>query len=530
MMEQNGMAIRIGFHGAARTVTGSCLEVESDGRRILLDCGLFQGTRSIEALNHQPLPFNPAAVDAVVLSHAHIDHSGLLPKLTAAGYEGPIWCTAETSDLLRYMLADAGRIQEYEAERRNRRRDRAGDVPFEPIYTESDGEAAWRLTRPVERDTWFEPAEGIRVCLRNAGHILGATSIELEAAGVRLMYSGDIGPDNKAFLPDPEGATGFDHVICEATYGDRTRSRMSVQQRRDLLAEEIRTALAKGGNLVIPSFALERTQELLLDIAILSESGRIGGATVFVDSPLANRVTGVFRKYVRTLEDTGGRDVFAHPSIHYVHESTESMRLNRVSGAVIIAASGMCEAGRIRHHLFYNLARRDSTILFVGFQAAGSLGRVILEGAKRVRISGRDVAVRAAVRSIDSYSAHADQSELIQWIKDRGPIAGTLFLDHGEEASVMALRDLANAEHLAPDVIVPEIGERYELRPGAPAKRLRSGREDLHCVIGRDWQNDYASFATSLKQQLLRLPDDAARRKAVVALQRVLEQVADPNR
>ena len=206
------------------------------------------------------------------------------------------------------------------------------------------------------------------------------------------------------------------------------------------------------------------------------------------------------------------------------------MRLNRVSGAVIIAASGMCEAGRIRHHLFYNLARRDSTILFVGFQAAGSLGRVILEGAKRVRISGRDVAVRAAVRSIDSYSAHADQSELIQWIKDRGPIAGTLFLDHGEEASVMALRDLADAEHLAPDVIVPEIGERYELRPGAPAKRLRSGREDLHGVIGRDWQNDYASFATSLKQQLLRLPDDAARRKAVVALQRVLEQVADPNR
>jgi metallo-beta-lactamase family protein len=522
------MTMNISFHGAARTVTGSCLEVVVGGRRILLDCGLFQGTRSLEALNHEPLPIHPAKLDAVILSHAHIDHCGLLPKLVAQGYAGPIWCTPETVDLLEFMLADAGRIQEYEAERRNRRRDRAGDMPFEPIYTEAEALAAWRLARPVVLDEWFVPADGMRARLWNAGHILGAASIELEGGGVRLMYSADIGPDNKAFLPQPDAAAGFDHVICEATYGDRARTRVSMEERRHLLAAEIRTTLEQGGNLVIPAFALERTQELLLDIATLSSSGSIGEAMVFVDSPLANRATGVFRKYVRALQDTGGRDVFAHPSIRYVHDASESMRLNTVSGAIIIAASGMCEAGRIRHHLLNNLSRRESTILFVGFQAAGSLGRVIQEGAKRVRISGQDVAVRAHIHSIDSYSAHADQAELLDWIRERGPVAGSLFLDHGEEASALALGKLAETGRLAPNVIVPEIGEQYELSPGAPARRLQTGRGDLRRALARDWQNDYADLATSLKQRLGRIKDPDARRQAVAAMRRVLDSYDQP--
>ncbi len=521
------MVMTISFHGAARTVTGSCLEVMAGGRRILLDCGLFQGTRSLEALNHEPLPVDPAKLDAVVLSHAHIDHCGLLPRLAAQGYAGPIWCTSETADLLKFMLADAGRIQEDEAERRNRRRDRAGDEPFEPLYTEEDALTAWRLASPVALDDWFAPAEGLRARLRNAGHILGAASIELEGGGVRLIYSADIGPENKAFLPQPEGDAGFDHVICESTYGDRARNRVSMEDRRELLRAEIETTLKRGGNLVIPAFALERTQELLLDIATLSSSGRIGGAMVFVDSPLANRATGVFRKYVRGLQDTGGRDIFAHPSIHYVHEATESMRLNRMSGAIIIAASGMCEAGRIRYHLLHNLPRRDSTILFVGFQAAGSLGRVIQEGAQRVRISGQDVAVRAHIHSIDSYSAHADQGELLEWIRERGPIRGSLFLDHGEEESALALARLAEAGHLAPSVIVPEIGEQYELQPGAPARRLRTGRPDLRKTMMRDWQNDYADLAASLKQRLGRIKDAEARREAVAAMRRVLDSYGD---
>ncbi|GGD87999.1 MBL fold metallo-hydrolase [Tsuneonella deserti] len=450
------MTLSLAVHGAARTVTGSCIELIAGKSRILLECGLFQGSRSLEALNHEPFDFDLKGIDAVVLSHAHIDHSGLLPRLVAEGFTGAIWCTVQTADLLEFMLADAGRIQEYEAERRNRRRDRAGETPFEPIYTEEDALAAWRAARPVALEEWFEPAPGFRVRLWNAGHILGSASVEVEAEGVRLLYSGDLGPENKAFHAHPASPAGFDFVICEATYGDRMRERVSIEDRRRLLEGEILAARARGGNLVIPSFALERTQELLLDIATLSSSQRIGQAMVFVDSPLANRATDVFRKYASELEDTGGRDIFGHPSIRYVNDVAESMRLNTLSGAIILAASGMCEAGRIRHHLFYNLPRPDSTILFVGFQAEGSLGRVILEGAKRVRISGRDVRVRAQVRQIDSYSAHADQAGLLDWLQQRIPIAGSLFLDHGESASLEALRREAQSRGVAQSIIIPE--------------------------------------------------------------------------
>lgn len=521
------MTLSLTIHGAAQTVTGSCLEFHSGQSRLLVDCGLFQGSRTLEALNHEPPAYETGALDAVILTHAHIDHSGLLPRLAAQGFSGPIWCTAGTADLLEFMLADAGRIQENEAERRNRRRDRAGDDPFLPIYTERDAMAAWRLTRVVALGEWFEPAPGFRARLWNAGHILGSASVELEAAETRVLCSGDIGPDNKAFHADPASPAGFDHVICESTYGDREREKVSIAERRTLLEAEINAARARGGNLVIPVFALERTQELLLDIAMLSASGRIGQAMVFVDSPLANRATGVFRKYAPDLEDTGGHDVFAHPSIRYVDDVMESMRLNTISGAIILAASGMCEAGRIRHHLYYNLPRRDSTILFVGFQAEGSLGRVILEGAQRVRISGRDVRVKAQIRRIESYSAHADQTELVDWIRERGPISGSLMLDHGEPGAIEALRLLAESGGLAPRVIVPAIGESYELPPAAPARRTRTGRTDLQGAIGRDWQNDYADLATTLKGRLGRIGDPARRQKAIEEMRRILDSYAD---
>lgn len=517
------VTLSLAIHGAAQTVTGSCLEFRSGDTRILLDCGLFQGSRSLEALNYEALPFDPKSIDAVVLSHAHIDHSGLLPRLVAEGFAGAIWCTVETSDLLEFMLADAGRIQEYEAQRRNRRRDRAGDDAIEPIYTEANAVAAWRMSKPVPLGEWFEPAPGFRIRLWNAGHILGAASVELEADGVRLLYSADIGPDNKAFQADPESPAGFDHVICESTYGDRQRERATLEERRGQLEAVILDARARGGNLVVPTFALERTQELLLDIATLSSSGRIGNATVFVDSPLANRATTVFRKYADQLEDVGGRDVFGHSSIQYVNDVAESMRLNSVSGAIILSASGMCEAGRIRHHLFYNLPRRDSTILFVGFQAEGSLGRVILDGAQRVKISGRDVMVRAQIRRIDSYSAHADQSELLTWLKERGPIMGSLLLGHGEKGAIDELRKLAEAQKLAPSVIVPEIGETYELKAGEPARRTRTGRPELQQAVGRDWQNSYADLATSLKRRLGNIRDSKDRQKAIDEMRAVLD-------
>lgn len=513
----------ITFHGAAGTVTGSCMELAYKGSRVLVDCGLFQGSRSLEALNLEPFAFNPRDIDAVVLTHAHIDHSGLLPKLAASGFKGPIWCTQPTIDLLEHLLPDAGRIQEYEAERRNHRRDRAGEEPFKPLYTAEYAMKAWRLCRAVELEREFSPAPGFRARLWNAGHILGSTSIEMMAGGVQMVFSGDIGPDNKAFQLDPDSPGGIDHVICESTYGGRRRERMTIEQRRKLLQAEVEAALTRGGNLVIPAFALERTQELLLDLYHLICSGAIPNAQVFVDSPLANKITAVFARYAAELEDTGGRNVFDHPSLHYVTDVEHSMRLNSMSGAIILAASGMCEAGRIRHHLVHNLHRRESTVLFVGYQAKGTLGRVILEGAQRVRISGRDVKVRAQIRSIDAYSAHADQTELLTWIEDRMPIAGSLFLDHGEQRATEELRRQLQRRHPHLSVRLPLIGERYALPPGAPARRLATGRADLAEITGEDWQNAYADFVTSLKAELARLPGNRQRLEALERMRAVLQ-------
>lgn len=517
------MALNFTLHGAGRTVTGSTLEFTHGATRLLVDHGMFQGSRSLEELNRASTLDNPGAIAGVILTHAHIDHCGLLPRLVADGYTGPIWCTRETADLIEYMLADSGRIQESEALRQNRRRDRRHKEDVEPLYTEADALAACKQARVVGLHEWFEPAPGFRARLWNAGHILGAASVELECDGVHWICSGDIGPDNKAFEPAPEGPQGFDHVICESTYGNRERTRVTIEERRALLAQIINEALGRGGNLIIPAFALERTQELLLDIATLSREGHIGNAMVFVDSPLANRTTQVFARYQNELEDTGGKDVFHHPSIHYVSEVMESMRLNTVSGAIIMAASGMCEAGRIRHHLFHNLHRRESTVLFVGFQAQGSLGRIILDGAQHVRISGRDVEVRATIRQIDSYSAHADQRELLAWIAARGPIAGSLMLDHGESDAIDTLAGLARDQHLAASVVIPEIGETYELNAGQPVRRIRAADPTLAHRIGRDWQNEYADLASGLKHRLEAIKDAERRKQAIAEMRKVLD-------
>lgn len=513
------------IHGAARTVTGSCFELAFGGSRVLVDCGLFQGSRSLEALNHQPFAFDPARIDAVLLTHAHLDHSGLLPRLCREGFRGPIWCTGPTADLLGEMLPDAARIQEQEAERRNRRADRADEPEIEPLYTSEDADRAVAQARPVALDRMVEVAEGVEARFWNAGHILGSASIEVMAGGVRTLFSGDLGPFNKSFHADPQGPVGVDHVLCESTYGDRDRETMTIEERRTLLEAEVEGALTRGGNLVIPVFALERTQELLLDLARLINSGRLKGTQVFIDSPLASRTTRVFSRHSRHLEDLGDGEVFRHPAFHFVESVEASIRLNSMSGAIILAASGMCEAGRIRHHLRTNLPRRDSTILFVGFQAQGTLGRAILDGASRVRISGHDVAVRAQVRRIDSYSAHADRSELIAWAKARAPIAGSLFLTHGEPGATEALRRALQPD--APVVIVPEIGERYELDAGARPRRLATGRPELREAIGRDWQNDYADFAVNLKRELQRIESGARRAEAVRRMREVIDQLAD---
>lgn len=499
------------------------MEFRLGDRHLLVDCGMFQGSRSLEALNYGAFDFDISKIGAVILTHAHIDHCGLLPKMIAQGWSGRIWCTAATSDLLEYMLADAGRIQESEAEHHNRRRDRAGGMQFQPVYTEEDALRTWRMTRPVPLDEWFEPVPGFKARLWNAGHILGSASVELEVGGVGLLCSGDLGPQHKAFEADPQAPSALDYVICESTYGDRARDALTIARRRDLMEREIKEAIARGGNLVIPTFALERTQELLLDIARLASANRIPDVPVFVDSPLASKATRVFAAHAHEMEDIDGDDIFHHPAIHYVEDVRESMRINTLSGAIIMAASGMCEAGRIRHHLKHNLHRRESTILFVGFQAQGTLGRVILDGAKHVRISGEDINVRAQIRRIDSYSAHADRDELHSWIRERQPIAGSLFLSHGESEAIASLKALV--QQGAPDlhVIRPGIGEVYALVPGKHARRTQTGRTDLDQMTGTDWQNDYADFVSNLKAHIGQIRSERARKAALADMRRVLD-------
>ena len=526
------MAAKLIFHGAAGTVTGSCYELQTGEARVLVDCGLFQGPRGLEALNVEPFDFEVGRLDAVVLTHAHLDHSGLLPKLVRDGFRGPIWCTPATADLLHFLLRDAARLNEQDAERRNRRRDRAGETPFEPLYTLRDAERVLAQFRRVELDQWFEPAPGVRARFWNAGHILGSASAEIVASGVGILFSGDLGPRNASMLADPQAPSGIDHLVCESTYGDRDRADLSIESRRALLAKEVQAALARGGNLLIPSFALERTQELLLDLARLINRGALAHVGIFIDSPLATKVTSVFARHADDLEDLGDGEVFGHPAFHYVEDVPQSRALARMSGAIIIAGSGMCEGGRIRHHLLENLSRSDSTLLFVGYQAAGTLGRTILDGAPRVRISGEDVSVRLRVRQIDSYSAHADRGELLDWIRGRQPIAGSLFLTHGEEEALRSLE--AALEKEIPSVRVPEIGEVYELPAGDAAIRLRTGREEVRAVLRRDWQNDYADLAVNLRRDLARIADEKRRREAVKKMREVLRayqssETAPPN-
>ncbi len=404
---------KLTFCGAAGTVTGSCALVENDSSRFLVDCGLYQGNKTVKELNIQPFPFNAEELGFVILTHAHIDHSGLLPKLVKAGFEGPIYATEATADLLQFMLPDSASIQESNAERINRKRRRRNLPIIHPIYSGEDATRALKQIRPVKYEQWFEPAEGIHVRYWNAGHILGSASAELKldktSSGnpLRILFSGDLGPDEKVFHPEPDAPEGFDYIICESTYGGRDRDDYTLIERRATLRDELTRGLERGGNVVIPSFAVERSQELLHDIGTLIARREIPPATVFLDSPLARKATEVFIRHAGELEDVEipAEDLFRDPHFRLVQTVDESKAINRIkSGAIIISASGMCDAGRIKHHLINNIWRPESTVLFVGYQAPGTLGHVITSGKKtfgstaRSSKSGPRSAVSATTR------------------------------------------------------------------------------------------------------------------------------------
>ena len=511
--------VEIRFHGAAGTVTGSCFELRTKDTRVLIDCGMFQGTRTLEALNHEALPFDTAGIDAVILTHAHVDHSGRLPYLVASGCTAPIWTTEPTADIIEPLLLDAAKLQAADSERRNRRPDRAGLKAFEPLYSAEDVSACLGFLRETRYCDWNDLGNGNGFRLWDARHIVGSASVELMLAGQRILVSGDIGNGSAIRCAGAE-LGGYDHVLCETTYGNRDREPVLVSDRREELAVHVEEVLARGGNLLIPAFAVERTQVVLEDFVALFEAKRLGPVNVFVDSPLAERVTRATMRHRHS-----GYDLLDHPNIRFTHEVADSKKLNDITGAVILAGSGMCQGGRIRHHLLRNLPFRQSRVLLVGYQVRGTLGSVLRDGAKHVRISGHDVAVRAEIRSLDSYSTHADRTGLLDWLKARAPYKGSIFLVHGEAESFTVLsQDIGRTEGLSP-VIVPELGSAWELKAGQEARQVGQPRADASARIApQDWISGLADFESGLADRLRALPSDAARERAVASLKRALER------
>jgi metallo-beta-lactamase family protein len=528
------MTAKLTFCGAAGTVTGSCSLIASDAGRFLIDCGLYQGNHSLRDLNDQPFPFDAATVDLLVLSHAHIDHAGLVPKLVKEGFHGDIYATQATVDLLQFMLADSAHIQKANADRHNRKRLRRGQPPIEPTYTTEHVAKALGLMHPLEYMQWFEPRPGARIRLWNAGHILGSASVELAIAGdatgntLRMLFSGDLGPEQKVFHPEPDAPEGIDYVVCESTYGDRDRADYTLDSRRQTLRAELTTALKRGGNVVIPSFALERSQELLHDIHTLLEQRKIPAATVYLDSPLARKATEVFMRHADSLEDVEipGAELFRHERFRLVESVQESKSINGIaSGAIIISASGMCDAGRIQHHLRSNIWRPEATILFVGYQAPGTLGHVITSGADKVRIHGREFSVKARVRRIGNYSAHADQVELADWVMERVPVAGRVFINHGEDTARKALCDLLVARGLdRASLVKPAFDETFDLVAGAAESKGRVAARIDDAALERDWHSEYAVFILRLAEQLEATADAGKRHQLIARLQAALEE------
>lgn len=529
------MTVTLHFHGAAGTVTGSCYRVTHPRGQFLVDHGLFQGNKTVRALNEKPQPFDAENIDYLLLTHAHIDHCGLVPRLYKNGFDGPIHCTSPTAGLIEYLLEDGAGIQESEAERENRHRARRNEDLIEPLYTRENAAEALKHRSPHDYEDWFEPGPGVRARFWNAGHILGSASIEVEVADengdtVTILFSGDLGPDEKVFYKVPHAPSGFDYILSESTYGGRNRDDYTLAERRGALQKEITDALDRGGNLVIPTFAVERSQELLHDIGTLIKSGAINPQRVFLDSPLASKVTKVYLENASMFEDVQleADELFRDERFRIVESVEESKAINSIKGgAIIMSASGMCDAGRIKHHLRNNISRHDATILFVGYQAPGTLGSVIQGGADEVRIHGSEYPVRATIRSIGNYSAHADHDELIAWIAERLPTHGALFLTHGEDEARQAMRgDLMKLGLGSDQIIPPMLDDYFELRSSGIEKTVVPERRRIDPKqFTRDWNNEYAAFSIALGQKLSSAHSDRARLEIMQQLHEVLDQV-----
>jgi len=465
--------MRLQFLGATRQVTGSRYYLETNGTRLLVDCGMFQ-ERDFLDRNWEPSVIGPRKIDAVLLTHAHVDHCGLLPKLGGEGFRGRVFATPATADLVDVVLRDAAKIQEEDAafkQKRHRKEGRRGRHPVKPLFTDIEVDRTLPLLRSAPYREPVEIAKGVTATLHDAGHILGSAMLELNIQNNgqprRVVFSGDVGQWDKPIIRDPSVFTQADYVVMESTYGVRVHEDFENVESR--LAQVVSETIAGGGNVVIPTFAIERAQELIYHFGSLLRQGRIPAVPVFLDSPMASAVTGVFQHHRECFDEqtwqriAQGDGPLRFPGLQMVQSTEESKAINRLdSPAVIMATSGMCTAGRIKHHLAHNITRPESTLLFVGYQATGTLGRQILDGLPEVRIHGRLWPVRARVEHLDGFSGHADCPGLMRWLGSLKEAPRKLFLTHGEEEAALGLSKKIRQEK-GWETVVPRYQQTVEL-------------------------------------------------------------------
>ena len=471
--------MKIQFCGATTGVTGSCHLIKTDDHNVLLDCGQFQGGKAMDAMNSEPFPFDPKSIECMVLSHAHIDHCGRIPLLVKRGFTGPIYCTSATADLLKVMLEDSAYIHEKEAEWQNRKNMRAGRPEVEPLYTIDDADRALTYVRPVEYDQLIRLNDDIRFVFNDAGHILGSAITELWGTEggkeTKIVFSGDLGMMDRPILRDPMIIKKADCVIMETTYGDRLHpdNAMDVRQLIDII---IKTT-DRGGCVVIPSFAVGRTQELLYELNRFYDEhnefdSKLDKVNVYIDSPMATTATEVFRRNAQVFDSEArkyilkGDDPLDFRHLHFTRSTEESKALNfDKTPKVIISASGMCEAGRIRHHLKHHLWDPKSSIVFVGYQAVGTLGRALLDGQKDVTLFDEKIHVNAEIYNLEGFSAHADQNGLLKWLAGFQMKPAQVFLVHGEEDAKLTFAKLVK-DRLGYEPTAVLSNSEYELKQG----------------------------------------------------------------
>lgn len=457
----------LSFLGAARTVTGSKYLLEYDGRRVLVDCGQFQGLKELRERNWGPLPVHPASIHSIVLTHAHIDHSGLLPRVVANGFRGRIYCTAGTADLCSLVLPDAGRLQEEDARLANRQRF-SKHKPALPLFTEADAQAALRLVHVVDYDTPFEAAPGLQAEFTVAGHLLGSAFVRVSRAsraGGRVLFGGDLGRYSRPILPDPMPAPEAETLLLESTYGDRVHA-----DRDDatMLEQVIEETVARGGRVIVPAFAVGRTEEVLYWIKRLEDTGRLQPVPVYLDSPLALSALDFYARHEKELDEdvrtgTGETTAFRPQRFQAIATGRESRDLVESRGpGIVISASGMATGGRVLHHLARCLPDARHTVLFVGFQAQGTRGRALVDGATTVKIHGALVPVHARITKLDSMSAHADSGEIMRWLGTFAKPPAQVYLVHGEPGAQQALKTTIERS-LAWSVRIPQHGEKVEV-------------------------------------------------------------------